>query len=194
MKVISSHAQSHDEAGASEFGIRNSEFGMPAPCSISPLEAERDRFFNLSADLLCVAGFDGQFKRVNPSWERNLGYPASHLQSLPILEFVHPDDRDLTIQYLERLACTSQPVLFENRFRRHDGSYLLLQWNATPLPEQKLIYASARDVTDRRRAELEIQKLAAFPRLPETSRRRARSLGTPGRAGTSLVAVWVAIR
>jgi len=128
-------------------------------------EADRDRFFNLSVDLLCVAGFDGYLKRTNPSWERCLGFTADELQATPIFDLAHAEDRDAVKRHLDKLASTGQPALFESRFRRRDGSYLWLQWNAVPLPDLRLIYASARDITDRRRVELEMQKLAAFPRL-----------------------------
>jgi len=169
MKVISFQAWPDNGAGA----FSKSAAGEDKPRksnassadSILRPEAEPDRYFDLSADLLCVIGFDGNIKRVNPAWERNLGSPAVHSRSRPVEEFIHPEDRELTAHYIARLVVTGQPVLFENRFRRQDGSYLWLQWNFTPLPEQQLIYAGARDVTDRRRAELEIQKLAAFPRL-----------------------------
>jgi PAS domain-containing protein len=56
-------------------------------------ERHAHRIFELSDDLLCIAGFDGYFKRVNPAFERLLGYPAETLLSRPTQEFVHPDDR-----------------------------------------------------------------------------------------------------
>jgi PAS domain S-box-containing protein len=154
MKVISLHSRQSASAH------------LTPPDSSAPDTGDvRDRFFELSPDLLCVAGLDGAFKRVNPSWEPALGFTAAKLQSSSLFDFVHPEDQALTTQALARLASDRRPILFEHRFRRRDGSYLWLQWNATPLPEQGLLYASARDVTDRRRAEQEIQKLAAFPRL-----------------------------
>jgi PAS domain S-box-containing protein len=112
-----------------------------------------DRFFTLSLDLLCIAGFDGYFKRVNPAWERMLGYSVEELTESPFLEFVHPDDQANTIAEVGKLASGADTISFENRYRAKDGSYKLLQWNAKPFPEDQLIFAAARDITEHRRAE-----------------------------------------
>ena len=112
-----------------------------------------DRFFTLSLDLLCIAGMDGYFKRVNPAWERTLGYTAEEMTASPFLEFVHPDDRANTIAEVGKLASGGETISFENRYRAKDGSYKLLEWNAKPFPEDQLIFATARDITEHRRAE-----------------------------------------
>ena len=54
-------------------------------------------FFEMSLDHLCVAGFEGDFKRVNPSWTRTLGWSREELLARPSIEFVHPDDREATL-------------------------------------------------------------------------------------------------
>lgn len=117
-------------------------------------EAERDRFFNLSADMLCVAGFDGYFKRVNPAWERILGYTPEELMSVPFLERVYPDDLEDTLAELERMASQkANSFSFENRYCTKDGSYRWLSWNSVNLQEENTVYAIARDVTERKQAE-----------------------------------------
>src|SRR5262249_5133689 len=68
------------------------------------VEEELDRFFALSLDLLCIAGFDGYFKRLNPSWERVLGHSVDALCSVPYIEFVHPDDRAATAAEADKVA------------------------------------------------------------------------------------------
>jgi PAS domain S-box-containing protein len=115
-------------------------------------EEQLERFFTLSLDLLCVAGFDGYFKRVNPSWERALGYSADELLARPYLEFVHPDDRHVTTQEADRLGTGGRVLTFENRYRAKDGSYRWLQWNAVPFDAEQMIYAAARDITERKQA------------------------------------------
>jgi PAS domain S-box-containing protein len=116
-------------------------------------EKEIDQLFNLSLDMLCIAGFDGYFKRVNPACERVLGVPARDLLNRPYVEFVHPDDREATIAEGSKLVSGAETISFENRYRRADGSYVWLLWNATPSASEQLIFAVARDITERKRAE-----------------------------------------
>jgi len=115
-------------------------------------EEELDRFFNLSLDLMCVAGFDGYFKRLNPVWVRTLGYSLDELLARPYLDFVHPDDRSTTTTEAERLSGGLQVLKFENRYRHKDGTYRWLEWAAAPHPSEQTIYAAARDITERKEA------------------------------------------
>ena len=114
--------------------------------------AERlvDDIFDLSLDPLCVAGLDGWLKRVNPAFERALGYTARELRSRPMLELVHPDDRETTRNAMRALASGTEARSFVNRHLRSDGVIRWLQWSARALPERGLIYAAARDVTENR--------------------------------------------
>src|SRR5262249_3034787 len=123
-------------------------------------EAERDRFFSSSLDMLCVLGFDGRFKRLNPACERHLGFTLDELLNRPVVEFLHPDDRAASTAEAARIAGGAETVSFENRYRCKDGSYRWMLWNAVPALEEKTIYAAARDVTDRKRAEEELRRNA----------------------------------
>ncbi|UJV44381.1 histidine kinase [Streptomyces sp. AMCC400023] len=118
-------------------------------------ERELEGIFNLSLDLLCISGVDGYFKRVNPAFERTLGYPVRTLTSRPFLDFVHEDDRESTRAAVALLASGAEVAEFENRYLRPDGTERWLQWSARSVHEEGLIYAAARDVTESRRAALE---------------------------------------
>jgi PAS domain S-box-containing protein len=121
---------------------------------------ELDRIFKLSSDLIAVADFDGHFTRVNPAAEQVLGYTEEELLATPYLEFVHPDDRERTAALADAIAQCEAPVSSENRYVRKDGSLRVLEWTSTPVAEDGLMYTVARDVTERRQAEAELQRLA----------------------------------
>lgn len=123
-------------------------------------EEERDRFFNISLDLLCIASAaEGQFKQVSPTVTDMLGWTPAEFLARPIMEQIHPDDRAASQQEIDRQVRGGEKVLnFENRFQHKDGSWRILSWRSVPQPGG-LMYASARDVTERRRADLQIRQL-----------------------------------
>jgi PAS domain S-box-containing protein len=116
-------------------------------------EEQLEHFFALSLDMLCIAGFDGYFEWLSPSWEKALGFTREELLGRPYLDFVHPEDREAAFAEAQRIAKGGQTVSFENRYRCKDGSYKWLLWSARPVSDHQLIYAVARDVTERKRAE-----------------------------------------
>jgi PAS domain S-box-containing protein len=116
-------------------------------------EEERDRFFTLSLDMLVIAGFDGYFKRLNPAWERTLGFTIEEMLAEPFLSFVHPADRDRTAAEAAKLETGSETALFENRYRCKDGSYKWLQWTAIAFLSRGVIYSVAREITARKQTE-----------------------------------------
>ena len=110
-------------------------------------EEQLVRFFDLSVDLFCIASLSGYFRRVNGNFVRVLGYPESTLLQHRFLEFVHPDDREATLSEVAGLSRGETTIQFRNRYRRVDGDYAWLEWNARAVPEEGVIYAVARDVT-----------------------------------------------
>lgn len=124
------------------------------------LEAESARHFDLSLDMISTVGFDGRFKRVNPAFERTLGYRPEELVGRPFLDFVHPEDREKTEREAASLADGTETVLFQNRYLDKDGEVHWMEWASIPLPDEGLIYGVARDVTDRKALEQELEALS----------------------------------
>ena len=114
---------------------------------------EAAHFFDMSHDLLCTASNDGWFQQLNGAWEQTLGWTAEELRSRPLVEFVHPDDVRPTARELEKLGSGRATAEFVNRYRTKSGDWRWLEWNATPSAGEGLIYASARDITARVRAD-----------------------------------------
>ena len=127
-------------------------------------ERELDRFFDLSIDLLCIAGTDGMFKRLNPAFEDVLGYTREELMACPFIAFVHPEDRDATRSELTRLSRGEPTVRFENRYVCKDGSIRHFAWTASPVAEEKIVYAVARDITRMKMADHALRRSEARTR------------------------------
>jgi PAS domain S-box-containing protein len=122
--------------------------------TILQTEQERDRFFDLSIDLLATGNFAGYFVRLNPAFERLLGFTSAELIAQPFVDFVHPDDVEHTIAGARSLSRGEMEVGFENRYRCKDGSYRWLSWNAMPYLESNMWYAVGRDITVAKRDEV----------------------------------------
>jgi PAS domain S-box-containing protein len=124
-----------------------------------------DRFVDLSMDLFCSAGYDGYFKKLNSSWTKLLGFSTEELMAKPYLEFVHPEDRQVTALESEALQKQKVTFAFENRYLCKDGSYRWLSWNAISDPDRKLIHGIARDVTEHKKAETQLAASEELLRL-----------------------------
>lgn len=121
--------------------------------------ALEDGFFATSIDMLCILGFNGFFRRLNPAWERTLGFTLKELMSRPFIEFVHPDDRERTLKQNAQVRSGGQALAFENRYLCKDGTHRWFLWNAAPNPAGPVICSVARDVTERKQAEEEREQL-----------------------------------
>jgi PAS domain S-box-containing protein len=113
-----------------------------------------DRFFSVfSLDLLCIFGMDGYFKRLSPLWQTTFGYTDEEFCARPILDFVHESDRAATRAEMAKIASEGATLRFTNRYLCKDGSYQWLEWTAVAYGEEQLIYAAARDISDRLKIE-----------------------------------------
>lgn len=147
-------------------------------------ERELEDFFNLSMDMLCVAGFDGYFKRLNPAWERTLGWTEEELLGNPWIDFVHPDDIQPTLDAGENLTEGREVISFENRYRCKDGTLRWLSWNSRPLPEQGLMYGVVRDVTAAKEVEAALRDRDRLQGALETAGAVCHELNQPLQAIT----------
>jgi PAS domain S-box-containing protein len=120
-------------------------------------EEARHRFFQMTGDLLAIWDAQGRLRDLNPAWEAQLGYPQGDLLGRPVLDLVHPEDRDLIRTLHGQLAGSGGPLGYEGRFRARDGTYRWLLWTATALPDLGLAYGVARDITERKGMELRLR-------------------------------------
>lgn len=118
---------------------------------------ELEGFFNVNLDLLCIADIEGNFIKLNREWESVLGYCVEELQKRKFLEFVHPQDLQSTLEAMSKLSSQQQVLNFVNRYRCKDGSYKFIEWRSHP--RGNLIYAAARDITDRKTTEAELRDI-----------------------------------
>jgi PAS domain S-box-containing protein len=118
---------------------------------------ELDRYFTNTLDLLCIADFDGYFRRLNMAWETTLGYSIAELEGRRFLDLVHPDDLEASVQAVSQLKDKREVLNFANRYRSKDGGYRWLEWRA--IPSGNRIFAVARDITERVHAEARIRQL-----------------------------------
>jgi PAS domain S-box-containing protein len=145
-------------------------------------QEELDRIFVLSPDLIAIADFDGRFTRVNPAVEQVLGYTQEEFVGRPYVDLIHPDDRERTAAEASAIGEGKRALSFENRYLRKDGSHRVLEWTSTPVVEEGLMYGVARDVTERRRAEEEVERLAE----EQAALRRVATLVAQGSAPTAV--------
>ena len=129
------------------------------------------RFFQVALDLHCVTNLEGAFRWVSPSFTTVLGWSEDELLDQPYLAFVHPDDKESTRETATFLREGGEVLDFENRYRTADGGYRWLQWRVSPAPDEGVAYATARDVTERRRLAAELEgRRAELADLAQQSR------------------------
>jgi diguanylate cyclase (GGDEF)-like protein/PAS domain S-box-containing protein len=139
------------------------------------LQAESTRFFDLSGDMLCTVDFDGHLRRINGEWRKTLGWSPAELVGRHVTELMDPEDHDLMTEASRAASAKGAPgAHVTTRWRHKDGSSRWIDWTLRTVVDEGLIYASGRDVTQRRDDE---RALAA-----SESRYRALVHGLPGTA------------
>ena len=112
-----------------------------------------DRFFELTPDLLCIAGYDGYFKKINPAVSQLLGYSNEELYARPINEFIYYKDRDITSKHRENLKNDIPLLNYENRYVKKNGEIVWLSWTSMPVEAEQVVYAIAKDITHKKKIE-----------------------------------------
>lgn len=121
------------------------------------MDAIVERFFEMTRDLLCVAGFDGRLRRVNPAWTRKLQYSQTELVGMPYLDLFHPDDRAAVRRHVEGVAGGAPLPMLEARLHRRDGAYIHFLWSAIAIPEHSVLVATGKDITASKRIEVALR-------------------------------------
>ncbi|MFA9213693.1 MAG: PAS domain S-box protein [Candidatus Methylacidiphilales bacterium] len=122
-------------------------------------EDELNKFFNLSPDLMCIVGFDGYFKKTNHAVSKLLGYSSSELLSKPLIEFVFEEDKTITLTTRQKIHSQYKEITFENRYVTKNGEIKWLSWTSIPIHNENLVFAVAKDITERKKMEEERKDL-----------------------------------
>lgn len=129
-------------------------------------------YFELSPDLLCIAGYDGYFKKINFAVSKTLGYSNEELFAVPINSFIHPDDRERTAQKRDELRNGNVLLQFENRYVAKNGSIVWLSWTSMPIERDKMVFAIAKDITYKKQLEEYERVSAILAKLNEDQKKK----------------------
>ena len=154
-------------------------------------------FFEISIDLMCIAGVDGYFKRVNPAFTKALGWTAEELLAKPFIEFVHPADRERTGNEVRRLASGIDTVYFENRYLKTDGSWAWLGWTCPAATPENELFGVARDISEQKKIQEHLVQLATYDSLTGLANRAlfldeaARAASRCNRTRTGMAVLYI---
>lgn len=125
---------------------------------VVPIESEILSLFEMTPDLVCIAGKDGYFRKVNPAVLQKLEYAAEEIYQLPIASLIHPEDREYTAREREKLLQGKTLLNFQNRYISKTGKVVWLEWTSLFLPQKELVFAIAKDITENKRREIETEE------------------------------------
>lgn len=114
--------------------------------------------FEMTPDFVCIATKEGYFKKVNPAVINKLGYTEEELFSRPISSFIYPDDKAITSSTRSELLEGTTLINFQNRYVKKNGELIWLEWSSIYSPGKELVFAIAKDVSERKKVELEIEE------------------------------------
>ncbi|MDQ3161122.1 MAG: sensor domain-containing diguanylate cyclase [Pseudomonadota bacterium] len=114
---------------------------------------------------VCVVDPDGRFLFVSAEFERIFGYTRDEVLGRRTFELVHPEDIASTLQQATAVMAGASQRHFRNRYIHKSGHYLDIQWSAQWSPEFGVRIAVAQEVTDLRRTERELERLASHDLL-----------------------------
>jgi diguanylate cyclase (GGDEF)-like protein/PAS domain S-box-containing protein len=116
-------------------------------------------------EAICVVDKEGKFLQLSSGCERLFGYKNEELIGKSMLELIHPDDRERTLQAASEIMAGEHKIDFENRYLRKDGQIAHIQWSARWSPEQQVRIAVARDITKHKMMLNHLQKIAFYDSL-----------------------------
>jgi len=157
----------------------------------STKEFDLEFFFEIAPDLLCIAGFDGYFKKINPAVCKTLGYTYEELFAKPISSFIHPDDREVTGQRRALLIEGQSLMNFENRYVAKDGTIVWLSWTSVPIRRDNLVFAIAKNISYRKQLQEydRISSILGMINEDHQKRFKKQKTGNPGNQPASTVRV-----
>lgn len=127
---------------------------------IQEAQQEIENIFEASLDMIGAINFEGYFIKLNQAWANVLGYSLDYLLANPFISFVHEDDAEATTNAATQITLGERLVNFENRYRHQNGSYRWISWRVVPDLEAQLMYFVARDVTEQRQIEADMERRA----------------------------------
>jgi PAS domain S-box-containing protein len=153
---VGAGVQSGDKVELIEGFMSDITLQKQAETELQKIAEENYRLFNNPVTLNVIAGLDGNFKRINPTWTQLFGWSEEEYRSKEFFEFIHPDDVEATRRAMSNLEKGNNLLSFENHYRCKDGTYRCLLWAAAADLNHQLIYASAIDITERKKQEQEL--------------------------------------
>lgn len=112
-----------------------------------------DHVMDLLLDAVCVVDVEGRYVFVSAAFERIFGYAPEEIIGRPMIELVHPDDRERTLQAANEIMAGQPKPHFQNRYVRKDGRVVHIMWSARWSEADGMRIAVARDITELERAE-----------------------------------------